>query len=187
MNILFVCTANKLRSSTAEAVFSGRRSRPPRRTARRARALLPSQAEAGSGIADAAGVAAMRVLVACYGGDYIRVPLAGVVIENLDWLAFIDRYDRPRTLFYLDPPYWSSEGDYGRELFGRDQLAVMAERLAKIEGRFILSINDVPEVRALFGRFAMVAVELRYSVSGGRGTAARELIVMNSRCFPEDG
>jgi len=25
--------------------------------------------------------------------------LAGVVIENLDWLDFIDRYDRPGTLF----------------------------------------------------------------------------------------
>jgi len=103
--------------------------------------------------------------------------LAGVVIENLDWLAFIDRYDRPETLFYLDPHYLGSEGDYGKELFGREQFAVMAERLAKIEGRFILSINDRPEVRALFNLFAMEEVELRYSVSGGRGTPARELII----------
>ena len=27
--------------------------------------------------------------------------LVGVVIENLDWLEVIDRYDRPETLFYL--------------------------------------------------------------------------------------
>ncbi len=32
--------------------------------------------------------------------------LSGVTIENLDWLDFIERYDRPGVLFYLDPPYW---------------------------------------------------------------------------------
>lgn len=102
---------------------------------------------------------------------------ARVTIECLDWLAFIDRYDRPETLFYLDPPYHGSEGDYGKTLFGRDQFALMADRLARLKGRFILSINDVPEVRETFAGFAIEAVSLRYSVSGGKGTAARELIV----------
>ena len=55
--------------------------------------------------------------------------LAGVVIEQLDWSVFIDRYDRPETLFYLDPPYHGSEDDYGKGLFGRDQFAALAERL----------------------------------------------------------
>jgi len=103
--------------------------------------------------------------------------LAGATIENLDWLAFIDRYDRPETLFYLDPPYWGSEGDYGRHLFGRDQFQLMAERLGRLQGRFILSINDVPEIRELFGRFEIEPVELRYSVSGGKGQPAKELII----------
>lgn len=103
--------------------------------------------------------------------------LARVTIECLDWLAFIDRYDRPETLFYLDPPYHGSEGDYGKTLFDRDQFALMAERLAQLKGRFILSINDVPEVRALFGRFDVEPVGLRYSVGGGKGAEARELIV----------
>lgn len=107
----------------------------------------------------------------------IHYRLAGVTIECLDWLAFIDRYDRPETLFYLDPPYHGSEGDYGRELFARDQFALMAERLACLKGRFILSINDVPEIRSLFGRFAFEEVGLRYSVAGGAGVAARELII----------
>jgi DNA adenine methylase len=51
--------------------------------------------------------------------DDIHDRLAGVTIENLNWLELIGRYDRPETLFYLDPPYWGSEGDYGKELFGR--------------------------------------------------------------------
>ena len=103
--------------------------------------------------------------------------LAGVVIENLPWQKLIDRYDRPGTLFYLDPPYWGSEDDYGAELFSRDQFAEMADRLSRLQGRFILSINDVPEIRALFGRFHVSPVGLRYSVSGGGGTDARELII----------
>lgn len=103
--------------------------------------------------------------------------LASVVIENLDWAAFITRYDRPQTLFYLDPPYWGSEGDYGRDLFGRDQFTLLADRLASIKGSFILSINDVPEIREIFGRFAMEEVQLQYTISGGNGRPARELII----------
>ena len=48
--------------------------------------------------------------------------LAGVVIEHLDWSEFLERYDRRGTLFYLDPPYWGSEDDYGTGLFGRGRL-----------------------------------------------------------------
>lgn len=103
--------------------------------------------------------------------------LAGVVIENLDWPAFLERYDRPETLFYLDPPYWGSETDYGRELFGRDQFAALAQQLAGLKGRFILSINDVPEIREMFAGFQMQEAELLYSVGGGKGTPAQELVI----------
>lgn len=107
--------------------------------------------------------------------------LAGVTIENLPWQQFIDRYDRPGTLFYLDPPYWGSEDDYGAELFTRDQFAQMAERLARLQGRFILSINDVPEIRKLFGHFQLIPVDLKYSISGGAGVDAAELIVIGEK------
>lgn len=109
--------------------------------------------------------------------EEIHERLSGVVIENLDWSDFIDRYDRPETLFYFDPPYFGGEDDYGKGLFGRDQFAAMAERLGALKGRFILSINDVPEIRSIFQRFAFTEVGLTYSISGGKGTPARELIV----------
>lgn len=106
--------------------------------------------------------------------------LASVVIENLDWQAFIDRYDRPETLFYLDPPYWGTEDVYGKELFGRDQFEILAERLGRIKGRFVLSINDVPQIRNIFAAFVLEGAELTYSVSGGKGKQVRELIISNS-------
>ncbi|HYC66035.1 MAG TPA: DNA adenine methylase, partial [Reyranellaceae bacterium] len=47
--------------------------------------------------------------------------LAAVVIERLPYGAFIARYDRQETLFYLDPPYFGCEDDYGTELFNRGE------------------------------------------------------------------
>ena len=38
--------------------------------------------------------------------DGAAARLEQVQIECLDWSAFIRRYDRAHTLFYLDPPYW---------------------------------------------------------------------------------
>jgi DNA adenine methylase len=103
--------------------------------------------------------------------------LAGVVLENLDWTAFIDKYDRAGTLFYLDPPYFGTEGYYGKDLFHRDQFALLASRLREIKGQFILSINDVPQIRELFTGFDIEEVGVNYTAGGGKGTAARELII----------
>ncbi|WP_244636204.1 DNA adenine methylase [Brucella sp. BO3] len=103
--------------------------------------------------------------------------LAGVVIENLDWLAFVDRYDWPETLFYIDPPYWGTEDYYGEELFSRDQYQVMAERLGRLAGRFILSINDVPEIRSIFSEFQIDTVSLSYTAGGGKAKPVNEVII----------
>jgi len=92
--------------------------------------------------------------------------LARVTIECLPYDALITRYDRPETLFYLDPPYWGCEADYGRELFRREDFERLALQLAGLRGRFILSLNDHPEVRRVFSAFAMEEVRTRYSVRG---------------------
>jgi len=99
--------------------------------------------------------------------EAVHERLSGVVIERLPWAELLGRYDRPGTLFYLDPPYWGCEGDYGRELFGRDQFELMAERLGALKGTWLLSLNDVPDVRRVFARFQIEAVETTYSIAGG--------------------
>jgi DNA adenine methylase len=108
----------------------------------------------------------------------LHARLAGVVIENLDWLDLIGRYDREGTLFYLDPPYWGGEADYGAGMFARGDFQRMAEKLRSIEGRFILSINDRPEIRELFSWADIEAVQTTYSVAGGDHSApAAELLI----------
>lgn len=103
--------------------------------------------------------------------------LSGVVLENLPWQNIISKYDRKATLFYLDPPYWGNEGDYGKGMFDRDQFEEMATALANIKGSFILSINNRPEVQECFKAFVMEPVELTYSVGKGDPKQSKELII----------
>lgn len=77
--------------------------------------------------------------------------LNGVIIERLDLFDCLARYDRPSTLFYIDPPYIGTEGYYGTG-WCRDDFTRLAEALHRLRGRFILSINDCTEARNLFGR-----------------------------------
>lgn len=104
--------------------------------------------------------------------------LSPVVIERLNYDRLIEKYDRPHSLFYLDPPYWGCTDDYGRNVFSEADFERLSAILDGIKGRFILSINDTPEVRAIFGRFTMEEVGVNYRLSGGV-TAARELIIGN--------
>lgn len=105
--------------------------------------------------------------------------LAGVIIECLDWSDFIPRYDGPGTLFYLDPPYWGCEGDYGKALFAQDDFARLSEQLQSLQGRFLMSINDVPQIRDLFSWARIEPVTTAYSIGNhaGRGSLRAELIL----------
>jgi DNA adenine methylase len=109
--------------------------------------------------------------------DEIHERLAGVVIECLSWSDFIERYDGPATLFYLDPPYWGSETDYGAGVFTRADFIRLAVRLSAIAGKFILSVNDVPDLREVFARFSIEGVETRYTVAGGKWSDVAEIVV----------
>lgn len=111
----------------------------------------------------------------------IHERLCGVWIEQLDFATFISRYDRAGALFYLDPPYWGSEDDYGAELFSRADFERLADVLRAVRGRFIFSINDCPEIRACFDGMTMRAVETTYTVGGMAegGKRAGELIISN--------
>jgi DNA adenine methylase len=107
--------------------------------------------------------------------------LCGVTIENLDWQDFITRYDRPGTLFYLDPPYYGNESDYGKDAFNRDQFTAMAARLKSIKGRFMISLNDCEGVREIFRDFRLIPVGLTYTVRGGGGKDVGEVIIMDGK------
>lgn len=106
--------------------------------------------------------------------------LEKVAIENLDVCRCVEMYDRKTTLFYLDPPYYGTAG-YSVPFKAPDYDRVV-QVLKGISGRFILSINDVPETRALFKDFEIRTAKVKYCV--GRSAASRkpdrgELLVTN--------
>lgn len=110
--------------------------------------------------------------------EELHARLAGVRIEGLPYSSFIARYDRPTTLFFCDPPYYGCEDDYGRELFTRNDFTQLAAQLGMIKGAFLLSLNDVPEVRRIFAGFAIESVRTTYTVGGkGRAKPVREVLI----------
>jgi len=112
--------------------------------------------------------------------EAVHERLAGVIVERLPWSSFIARYDRPGTLFYLDPPYYGCETDYGRDIFRREEFTSMAEQLRSIKGRFILSLNDHAEVRRIFDGFSIDSEQVTYQVGGMKNAKlAGEVIISN--------
>lgn len=103
--------------------------------------------------------------------------LARVQIESLPYEQVIKRYDRPTTLFYLDPPYWRRK--LYRFNFSDEDFLALAQRLATIEGRFILSLDDHPKVREIFQGFRIQQTDVVYTAKRASNARFSELLIMN--------
>ncbi|ENB8379070.1 DNA adenine methylase, partial [Escherichia coli] len=104
--------------------------------------------------------------------------LSRTLIEHLDWHQCIERYDRPHTLFYCDPPYWGTEG-YGVE-FGLENYDHMAELARSTKGKMIISVNDIPEMRQAFNGLNIQTVDISYNLKvTGKATPRKELVICN--------
>ena len=101
------------------------------------------------------------------------------MIECLDALECIRLYDRPHTLFFVDPPYFGGEADYAVRF---DRYQALADLLANIKGRFILSLVDCKEARSIFKPFRISTVTLKYTIgrsASSRSPSRSELIIQN--------
>jgi DNA adenine methylase len=103
--------------------------------------------------------------------------LQNAQIEALPYQQIIRKCDRESTFFYLDPPY------YGKKLyqfnFEEKDFQELAGLLAGLKGKFILSLNDVPEVRDIFCEFRMQPIQLAYSAQQKVGRRYSELVIRN--------
>jgi len=106
-----------------------------------------------------------------------HIRLARTYIENLSWEKCVEKYDRDNSLFYLDPPYWGTEG-YGVE-FPLENYSRMAELATTCKGRFVISVNDIPEMHQALKDLNIQSVPIRYTVGGRGGVQRRELIITN--------
>jgi len=103
--------------------------------------------------------------------------LQRVQIECLPYQEILRRYDRPATLFYLDPPYWHRK--WYRFNFTEQDFIDLEHRLRSIHGKFVLSLNDIPEARRLFRSFPTRGLQASYTAQRKAGNRYRELLIMN--------
>lgn len=105
--------------------------------------------------------------------------LSRVCIESLPYSNLIPRYDGKDVFFYIDPPYWNCESDYGKGLFNKDDFNQLHDLLSKCQSKWLVSINNVPQIRELFKEFNIQEVKTSYSINQQAGKAVTELLISN--------
>ncbi len=83
--------------------------------------------------------------------------LKDTVIENKDFQALIQQYDRSNAFFYCDPPYFETEGHYA-VVFGKEDHVRLRDTLAGCQGKWLVSYNDCGYIRELYADYQIEAV-----------------------------
>lgn len=91
----------------------------------------------------------------------------------------LTRYDRPDTLFYLDPPYHGFEDFYGKNVFSQEDYAALKDILKNMKGKFIMSMNDTPYIRETFADFNIEEVLVLYTINKNSNKKVTELLIAN--------
>jgi len=108
----------------------------------------------------------------------VHLRLSRVMVENLDWSDLVRRYDKPETVFYMDPPYYKMP--FYKYNFGHKDFFKMAELLSDIQGKFLISLNDERFVRDTFSKFNIQTVNTKYSANhASENKDAQELLITN--------
>ena len=109
--------------------------------------------------------------------DNYQDRLKDTTILSQDYKSVIKKYDSKDSFFFLDPPYEDSTKLYKKGSFNFEQLASF---LKGVKGKFLLTLNDSPNIRNLFSGFKIRPVVARGFGNKGIGTKDRkELIITN--------
>jgi DNA adenine methylase len=103
--------------------------------------------------------------------------LARVLLECLPYEKVLAKYDSAMSCFFVDPPYF--EIKHYKFNLDPDDFRIMAERLGAIKGSFVLSLNDVPQVRAIFQAFRIRGIEIPYTAQKTAGKRFKEVLITN--------
>lgn len=105
----------------------------------------------------------------------IHKRLSTVIIENLDWEACVERYDRQGTVMYFDPPYPGNGCNYSHNMRAWDAHKLLSERLSRTRCEWILSSYDKPEIRELFAQYFMTPVQSSSGMNAEKNSNTRVL------------
>ena len=90
----------------------------------------------------------------------IRKRLNKVVVENLPYERCLQNYDSPGSFFFMDPPYVGPDIKAYAPWTQQDMVQLRS-RIDRLSGRWVLTVNDSPENRHLFGDCQIQAVVTR--------------------------
>ena len=102
-----------------------------------------------------------------------------IQLTNLDAIKFINnKVTLNNTLIYLDPPYYVK----GRKLYKNfynpeDHLEIAREMKLHRKSKWVISYDDVPEIRKAYSLFDPISYLLNYSA--GQKTIGREVIFLS--------
>lgn len=118
--------------------------------------------------------------------------LQNVVIEHRDFEKLINIYDRPESFFYLDPPYYGTEDYYKGVRFTKQDHERLANCLACIQGKFLLSYNEAQEIIQLYQKPLGIYIERTSRLNSlaaryGKGKRYDELFISNYDTARERG
>ncbi len=121
----------------------------------------------------------------------IHKRLSTVIIENLDWRACIERYDRPGVFMYIDPPYPGNGVNYAHNMRTWEAHRELAERLTRAQCQWMLSSYDNERIRELYADQVILPVT---SASGMRKAkydtdrvVVNEVLILNFTPRQADG
>ncbi len=109
--------------------------------------------------------------------------LKTVIIENLDWAECLARYDDPKTVFYVDPPYPGNGCNYKYNLRDWTDHQKIADQLRLLKGRWILSSYNIPEVHQLYQGYSYLPIEvasgMKAKKNGSQMVINKEVLIFN--------
>jgi len=98
-------------------------------------------------------------------------------VLNQDYKSVIKSNDSKDTYFYLDPPYESSKGLYAKSDFNYEELAGV---LSKVKGKFVLSLNDSPNIRNIFKQFKIRGLRVEGGGTQDLGAKTRKEVIIKN-------
>jgi len=108
--------------------------------------------------------------------DAYRDRLSHVRIMKKDYREIIEQFDGPDTFFYLDPPFHELSCPYVSCETSPRQLA---DAVRGLKGKFLLSYNDHPDVRAAFRGYTIETLGTQYSIDEKTTKQVNEVLIRN--------
>ena len=109
--------------------------------------------------------------------------LQKVVIENMDWEDCFKRYDRTKTVMYIDPPYPGNGCNYLYNMRDWEDHQKLADYLQHSKCKWILSSYNVPEIHQMYTGYHILAVQsysgMNVKKNGTSRTLNKEVLVTN--------